>query len=200
MDLLKLKKVSIILFFAMFPSVIGAGMMTYQVRVSDAGGNYLDGPVTLGFRIYDSPSGNTVLWGETQDLTADQGIVDADLGKVNPLPEGLFENPELYLGITVQGDPEMAPRKRLVSTWKTISANRASGKRVQAGGCTLTVSGASEASADITFPQEFQSPPVVMLGAPSAARALRCYRREELRSRPGQRRYRHRLCCPLCRA
>ena len=45
-----------------------------------------------------------MLWGETQALTAVKGIVSVELGKVNPFPNGLFNNPELYLGITVTGE------------------------------------------------------------------------------------------------
>lgn len=143
-----------------------SGTITYQARVQDSGGVDLDGPVTVRFRIYDTLSGSTVLWGETQAQVANKGIINVELGKVNPLPEGLFNNPELYIGITVAGDPEMTPRRRLVSTWKAMSASRASGKRIQAGGATLIVSGASTGSAPIAFPQAFQAPPVVMLGAP----------------------------------
>jgi len=151
----------------LLPLTIFAGTITYQGRVQDTAGLDIDGAVTAGLRIYDTAAGSTVLWSETQSVTASRGIISVELGAVDPLPEGLFSNPDLYLGITVAGDAEMAPRKRLVSTWKAISADKASGKSVQAGGGTLSVSGTSTASASITFPKAFSQPPVVMLGAPA---------------------------------
>lgn len=143
----------------------GSATITYQARVKTAAGTDINGPVTVGFRIYGTPSGSTVLWGETQSLTATKGIISVELGKVNPLPAGLFNNPELYLGLTVAGDPEMAPRTRLLSTWKAMSASRASGKVVQAGGGTAVVSNAASVSVAVTFPKAFASAPVVMAGA-----------------------------------
>lgn len=165
----EIKVILIAVFCVLTPLVLCAGTVTYQARVQDSAGSDIDGPVTVGFRIYNTLSGSTVLWGETQALTANNGIINVELGAVNPLPNDVFNNPELYLGITVSDDPEMTPRKRLVSTWKAISASKASGKTVQAGGGTLNVSGAAEGSADVTFPKSFQSPPVVMIGAPSDA-------------------------------
>ncbi len=142
-------------------------LIHYQARIQDSAQEDIDGPVTVHFNIYDSLSGSTILWGETQALTAVEGIISLDLGAVDPLPQGLFSNPELYLGISAAGDPEMMPRPRLVSTWKAMSVKKAAGKAVQAGGGTLTLSSASSGSESITFADAFQAPPVVMLGAPS---------------------------------
>jgi len=153
---------------ALAPAVI-AGSLTYQARVKTAAGADVNGPVTIGFRIYDAASGGTVLWGETQSLVAVKGIVNVQLGKVNPLPDGLFNRAELFLGLTVAGDAEMAPRQRLTFVWKAMSAERAAGKAVQAGGGTITVSAASSAAVSITFPKPFDQPPVVMLGSPGSA-------------------------------
>ena len=153
---------------ALAPAVM-AGGLSYQARIQTAAGADIDGPATVGFRIYGAASGGTVLWGETQSLVAARGIVNVQLGKVNPLPDGLFNRPELYLGITVAGDPEMAPRRRLVSTWKAMSTSKAAGKTVQAGGGAVAVTGASSASVAIVFPQPFARPPLVMLGAPASA-------------------------------
>jgi len=147
------------------PTLALSGTISYQARLQNSSGIDLSGPVTVGFRIYGTSGGSTVIWGETQSLTAERGIISVELGKVDPLPDDLFNNPELYIGITVAGDSEMSPRSRLVSTWKAMSASKASGKSVQAGGATLSVSGTSTGTAAITFPKAFSAPPVVMLGA-----------------------------------
>jgi len=89
----------------------GTGGLSFQARIQTGGGADINGPVTVGFRIYGAQTGATVLWGETQSLYAVRGLVSVELGRVNPLPDGLFNDPERYLGITVAGDPEMAPRR-----------------------------------------------------------------------------------------
>lgn len=143
----------------------GSETITYQARIKNSTGADLSGPVTVGFRVYSALTGATVLWGETQTVAATRGIISVELGKVTPLPAGLFNNPELYLGLTVAGDAEMSPRTRLLSTWKAVSAVKSSGKQVQAGGGVLNVSEAATASIPIIFPHAFSSVPVVMLGA-----------------------------------
>lgn len=168
---MKIKKIApaFLCLAVLAPLALGAATITYQARVRTSGGADVNGPVTVGFRIYDGATTVSPLWGETQSLIADKGVVNVQLGSVKPLPPDLFNHPDLFIGITVAGDTEMTPRTRLLSTWKAMSAGRASGKRVQAGGATLTVSGASTASAPITFPQAFSAPPVVMVGAPRDA-------------------------------
>jgi hypothetical protein len=162
--MMSLMGLGLILPLALVPATI-----TYQARVQNTAHQDLNGPVTVGLRIYGTLSGATVLWGETQAVTAVRGIANVELGRVNSLPGGLFNNPELYLGLSVAGDPEMTPRTRLLSTWKAVSAGRASGRRIQAGGGMLAVSGSSTASVAITFPTPFLSPPVVTVGAPRSA-------------------------------
>jgi hypothetical protein len=61
----------------------------------------------------------------------------------------------------------MAPRQPLVYTWKAMSADKAAGQAVQAGGGTITVTSASSAAVPITFPEPFSQAPLVMLGSPS---------------------------------
>ena len=40
--------------------------LSYQGRLQDSGGNPLDGTYGMTFTIYDSPTGGTVLWTESQ--------------------------------------------------------------------------------------------------------------------------------------
>ena len=148
------------------PLAAVAATFTWQARVQNALGADLQGPVEMGFRIYNA--GGNLLWGETQVVTADRGIVSARVGSVVPIPDGLFLNPGRSLGITLAGDAEMSPRTPLVSTWKAVSASRVSGRAVQAGEGTLTVTDASEGSVAISFPEPFTAPPVVSVGAPKA--------------------------------
>jgi hypothetical protein len=163
------KSISAVVVLAVLAPAVIAGGLSYQARIQTAGGADINGPVTVGFRIYGAQTGATVLWGETQSVVAVRGIVNVELGKVNPLPPGIFNDPARYLGVTVAGDPEMTPRRRLLSTWRAMSTSKAAGKTVQAGGAAVAVTGASSASVAIVFPRPFSRPPVVMLGAPGSA-------------------------------
>lgn len=89
------------------------------------------GPRRVAFRLYDSAGGANPLWGreymlqlETNGLfnveLSDSGSVLSDQPFVTTTPApGLSQvvasNPALYLGLTVQGSSEIAPRQQLLS-------------------------------------------------------------------------------------
>jgi hypothetical protein len=81
-------------------------------NVEDAGGP-IDGAVTMTFAIFDDPTAGALLWEEIQDLTADNGLVFAELGSVDPVANGLdatvFAGGDVWLELTVNGDPQ-SPR------------------------------------------------------------------------------------------
>jgi len=51
-----------------------------------------------------------------EDVQVEDGLFNVMLGGTNPLPDGLFEAEELWLGITVETDPEISPRLQLTSS------------------------------------------------------------------------------------
>ncbi|MFA7319816.1 MAG: hypothetical protein WC022_04460, partial [Parcubacteria group bacterium] len=65
----------------------------------------------------------TPLWQETQKAQIQNGIMDAFLGSVTPLPTTLnFGSGEYYLGITIGTDEEMIPRKKIGAVPLAIDA------------------------------------------------------------------------------
>lgn len=92
------------------PSTIG-----YQGRLATAGGQPISATLSITFRLYDSVSGGTALWNETQPaVDVDGGNLAVELGSVTALPDGIWGR-QLYLGIQVAGDSEMAPRPALTA-------------------------------------------------------------------------------------
>lgn len=104
--------------------------INYQGRLMDAGGsNVADGDYDMIFVIYDSLTGGNQLWSAsttnglptgtttTVPVAVKSGLFSILLGDTNDnqvaFPENLFNNDELYLGVTVGADAEMQPRKRL---------------------------------------------------------------------------------------
>ncbi len=74
--------------------------------------------VALTFRLYAQPTGGDPLWEEGQTLTCDaQGNFVAPLGDAVPGLEAVFAGARdaLYLGLSVNGGAELAPRQRLLS-------------------------------------------------------------------------------------
>ncbi|NOZ09034.1 MAG: hypothetical protein GXO91_09225 [FCB group bacterium] len=85
----------------------------------------MSGTVNLTFGIYAAESGGSALWTETQtSVSVVDGLFHVLLGSVTPLPESLFDSPDRWLGIAVNGDEEMSPRTRLASVpFALVAAN-----------------------------------------------------------------------------
>ena len=88
--------------------------LSFAGNLSSAAGP-LSGPVAMTFTVYADPESSdpsALLWSETLDLLSDDGSFVAVLGAdaANPFPTDLLDHPELFLGVQVEDDPEMAPR------------------------------------------------------------------------------------------
>jgi hypothetical protein len=119
--------------------------ISYQGRLTDAGGTPVTGLVGLTFRLYDTPSGGSALWAESQTVSVNNGLFNVQLGSVNPLPSTLFTTrTTFFLGVTVGTDAEMTPREQIASTPYAFAASNlldgAIGGSLTLGG-NLTVNG-----------------------------------------------------------
>lgn len=105
-------------------------LVNYQGTLTDAGGVPITVATTVEFRIWDSPSGGSELWMESQSVTPNgSGSFNVLLGSATPIPSSAFAA-DAFLGIKVSPDPEMTPRAQLVSVgyaYRTGSVNGASG-------------------------------------------------------------------------
>jgi hypothetical protein len=91
-------------------------MINYQGTLTDASGNPVNGNKNMTFRIYDVANGGTALWTETQNnVPVENGVFNVLLGSATPIPFSVFNGPTKYLGVTVAPDPEMTPRREIVS-------------------------------------------------------------------------------------
>jgi len=90
--------------------------MNYHGKLSNSGGQPLNEEVSIVFNLYTFENGGISLWTEShENLLVSNGIFDVLLGALNPFPVDVFNNPQLHLGITVNGDGEMSPRSILSS-------------------------------------------------------------------------------------
>jgi len=91
-------------------------LVNFQGRLTDSTGNPVpNGNYSLTFRIYDSATGGTVKWQETQNVAVAGSVFSVLLGSVNPLEAGHFSGAPRYLEVQVGSDPPMTPRQQFTS-------------------------------------------------------------------------------------
>jgi len=91
-------------------------MINYQGKITTPVGALVDTTVGMVFTIYDQPTDGFVLWTETQpSVVVEKGVFSVLMGSVNPIPDSVFTGVVRYLGVKVGADPEMVPRKEMVS-------------------------------------------------------------------------------------
>lgn len=104
-------------------------LMNYQGILTDpeTGDPIPDDTYQMIFSIYDTPSGGSAIWSETRSVGTQDGLYNVLLGSTTPLTPSLLEGTEKYLGVQVGADPEMTPRKRMVSVAYAITSSQVSG-------------------------------------------------------------------------
>ncbi len=107
----------------------GPALLQFQGRLTTpAGAPVQDPALSVRFRLYTTPVGGAALFDETQSIGVVDGQVSASIGSVQALNAALFDNDDLFLGVTFGGDSESAPRLRLASApfaFRARSAKRA---------------------------------------------------------------------------
>ena len=132
------------------------GLMSYQAYVTNDSNEPLAPEVPANyeviFRIYDSATGDTVIWSEKQTVSIFQGNFSVLLGNgqvvgAEPKPEDLgaiFTAKERYMGITVGENTEFSPRQRILPSAYAYRAKVAEsvGGVISLDGTSTSLSGA----------------------------------------------------------
>lgn len=82
------------------------GYIPVQGRITDAGGNPIDGTHQISVRIYEVPTGGSPRCSTTASLNLTHGLFTLNV----LCPSSVFIGTELYAGVSVDSDPEMTPR------------------------------------------------------------------------------------------
>ena len=90
--------------------------INYQGYLTDASGVPINATTNITFRAYNVDTGGTDLWNETDSIVISDGKFSTQLGDGTAFPASLFDGTTLYLGIEVETDGEMSPRKALDTT------------------------------------------------------------------------------------
>ena len=99
------------------------GKLTGATNIAVADGTY-----TMVFNLYATSTGGTTLWTETRTagnkVTVTSGLFSVMLGSITSLAGVNFDQ-TLYLGVTIEADSEMSPRKILGTVPAAFEANNA---------------------------------------------------------------------------
>ncbi|MFA5033195.1 MAG: hypothetical protein WC614_09255 [bacterium] len=102
--------------------------LNYQGWIADAKdttGAGITGTMEMVFRLYSESTGGKELWSETQNnVEVDNGLFNAVLGSVKPIPADIFTGVSLWLETQV-GSDILTPRKKLASVGYAIKAEKA---------------------------------------------------------------------------
>jgi len=99
-------------------------LLNYQGYLTDTLGNPINNSsLSLSFAIFDSPSGGSQKWAETQSsVSVDKGIFNVLLGSVTPIQDSVFTaSTNRWLELTVAGQV-LTPRTRIVSAGYAYTA------------------------------------------------------------------------------
>jgi len=112
-------------------------LINYQGKIAKLSGEPLDTTIQMVFSIYADAEGANLLWTETQTLVVvEKGIFNVLLGNVNLIPYSVFNGATRYLGVKVGADPEITPRKAIITVayaYRSFEADTANFARVFSG-------------------------------------------------------------------
>ena len=99
------------------------GQLNHEGLLLDADGLPMVGLVSLDLAVYDRSEGGVSLWSESYQLDLVDGYYSVTLGQQSAL--GWVDGPGArYLGISVNGQPELQPRRLLLSVpWALVARN-----------------------------------------------------------------------------
>ena len=87
---------------------------SYQGTLRDANGQLINGTVNLTLRLYAVVTGGAALHTESfAGVPVRDGVFSIVVGDTTPIAPTVFDNYPLYLGLSVNQDPELLPRQRL---------------------------------------------------------------------------------------
>jgi hypothetical protein len=131
------------------PSTLG-----FEGWLADSAGQPLTDQHSLTFRLYSQATAGSALWTETySNYMIRDGLYSVQLGSITALPAAAFDG-DRWVGVTVDGDPEMTPRIPVGSVPFARNARQATG--IQGIGVAPTAPQDKQALVYKTSPNQWQ--------------------------------------------
>ncbi len=107
--------------FLLLPVILFCfGAVNYQAKLTDSSGVGLNDTLDIVFRLYDSESGEDLLWEEPHtNVIVTRGLFTVLLGDSIPFPDSLTPSASYWLEIEVAGE-RLSPRNRFVPSHYAI--------------------------------------------------------------------------------
>jgi hypothetical protein len=102
-------------------------LIPYSGQLADDGETIVaDTTVTMTFTLYtNAEAPDSTLWTETHPaIVVHNGLFNVSLGSLSPLSAAALDFPQVWLGVTVGGDSELAPRSRVLPVPYAITSER----------------------------------------------------------------------------
>ena len=92
-------------------------LINYQGKLTATEGGCINDTVRMIFSIYPDTLGSPADWSETQPgVIIKDGVFNVLLGSVDSIPASVFDGNTKFLGIQVESDSEMRPRRPIVTS------------------------------------------------------------------------------------
>jgi len=105
-----MKRVLLVLFVSALAAWATPNLISYQGKL-DRDGSPFTGTASMEFALFETETGSTPFWNETQSVTVTDGIFNVLLGSVNELPALPTEG--CWLEVAIDG--EALPRQQIAS-------------------------------------------------------------------------------------
>ena len=102
-------------------------VISYQGLLADSSGNLINGSRNLTITVYAAGTGGTSLWQEVHaNVDFDAGAFNIMLGSATAMPDDLFDTPDRWLEMTVNGTT-LSPRQQFASVPYALNADKIDG-------------------------------------------------------------------------
>jgi hypothetical protein len=119
MDRVLLLTALVVICFVVPASSVVPPFINYQGVLTDGAGTPVpNGTYSITFNLYHQESGGSALWTQALPVDVSGGIFNVTLGEI---PMEFFEHP-VFLGLSIEGGPELTPRRALMSSPYALNA------------------------------------------------------------------------------
>jgi hypothetical protein len=126
--------------------------ISYQGLLTDGSGNFIaDGNHSLTIKLYESASGGSAVYEESQTTAIVKGLFNVIIGSVTPVPASLAFDKAYYMGVAVDGGAELVPRSAITAAPYAMYASVAGTANSLAPGVTGVVTSLNEKSGAVTL-------------------------------------------------
>ncbi|MEP7219913.1 MAG: hypothetical protein ABI876_13405, partial [Bacteroidota bacterium] len=119
--------------------------ISFQGVLTDPAGTLVpDGNHSLTLKIYDASAGGNLLFTESQNVAVVRGVFNAIIGSNTPIPTSMAFDRAYFLGVTVDGGTELAPRTAMTAVpyaLRATTADQALSLAAGASGVVTNVNG-----------------------------------------------------------